>query len=82
MFFHGTEFEEPVQNIGGAQSGSTGYITEFSDLTAKLVLLDDVLRDPENPPKEAFAEVEMKILRDTRGMFFFVHEPKQLIFDS
>jgi WD repeat-containing protein 35 len=52
--------EEPVL--------SAGYLCDFSDLEVKAVLLDDILKDPEEIKNitEMIVEYEAKSLRDTR----------------
>lgn len=56
------EPEEPVL--------SAGYLCDFTDLEVKAVLLDDVLKDPEEIKniKDMFVEYEAKSLRETREM--------------
>jgi len=56
------EPEEPVL--------SAGYLCDFTDLEVKSVLLDDILKDPEEITniKDMFVEFEQKSLRDTRDM--------------
>ena len=58
--FRNLEPEEPIL--------SSGYICAFQDLEIKAVLLDEILRDPENPTKELLLELEVKSLRDTRDL--------------
>lgn len=52
--------EEPVL--------SSGYLCDFTDLEVKAVLLDDILKDPEEIKSisEMIVEYEAKSLRDTR----------------
>ena len=52
--------EEPVL--------SAGYLCDFTDLEVKAVLLDDILKDPEDIKNitEMIVEYEAKSLRDTR----------------
>lgn len=52
--------EEPVL--------SAGYLCDFTDLEVKAVLLDDILKDPEEIKNisEMVVEYEAKSLRDTR----------------
>ncbi|CAE1311718.1 WDR35 [Acanthosepion pharaonis] len=45
-----------------------GYICQFSDLQIKTVLLDDIMLYPENPTKGLVVDIEIKALRDTRGL--------------
>jgi WD repeat-containing protein 35 len=56
------EPEEPVL--------SAGYLCDFTDLEVKAVLLDDVLKDPEEIKniKDMFVEYEAKTLRETREL--------------
>jgi WD repeat-containing protein 35 len=56
------EPEEPVL--------SAGYLCDFTDLEVKAVLLDDVLKDPEEIKniKDMFVEYEAKSLRETRDL--------------
>ncbi|KAL8581320.1 WD repeat-containing protein 35 [Nucella lapillus] len=58
--FRSLEPEEPIL--------SSGYICQFSDLQIKAVLLDEVMKDPENPAKDDMIEMEIKSLRDTREL--------------
>ena len=52
------EPEEPIL--------SAGYICSFKDLEIRAVLLDEVLRDPDNPSNDLILDLEVKSLRDTR----------------
>ncbi|KAJ8321655.1 hypothetical protein KUTeg_000126 [Tegillarca granosa] len=58
--FRNLDPEEPIL--------SSGYICQFSDLQIKSVLLDEIMKDPENPTKDNMAEMEIKSLRDTRDL--------------
>ena len=58
--FRNMEPEEPIL--------SSGYICSFEDLEIKAVLLDEILRDPENPGTDLILELEVKSLRDTRDL--------------
>ncbi|XP_021346413.1 WD repeat-containing protein 35-like isoform X1 [Mizuhopecten yessoensis] len=58
--FRNLDPEEPIL--------SSGYICQFNDLTIKSVLLDEIMKDPENPTKDSMAEMEIKSLRDTRDL--------------
>lgn len=58
--FRDLEPEEPIL--------SSGYICSFEDLEIEAVLLDEVLRDPENPNSELLLQLEVKSLRDTRDL--------------
>ena len=46
-------FQEPIL--------SSGYICQFNDLQIKSVLLDEIMKDPENPTKENIQEMEIKV---------------------
>jgi len=54
--------EEPVL--------SAGYLCDFSDLEVKSVLLDEILKDPEEIKSisEMIVEYDAKALRDTREL--------------
>ena len=41
---------------------SSGYICQFNDLQIKSVLLDEIMKDPENPTKDSIQEMEIKVL--------------------
>lgn len=41
---------------------SSGYICQFNDLQIKTVLLDEIMKDPENPTKDYMQEMEIKVL--------------------
>lgn len=45
---------------------SPGFICEFNELHIKAALLDQVMKDPENPQKNAVISFETKSLRDTK----------------
>lgn len=45
-----------------------GYICHFEDLQIKTVLLDEILKNPENPNCETVVDMEVKSLRDTREL--------------
>lgn len=49
---------------------SAGYLCDFSDLEVKAVLLDDILKDPEEIKTitEMIVDYEAKSLRDTRNL--------------
>jgi hypothetical protein len=51
--FRGLDPEEPIL--------SSSYICQFSDLQIKAVLLDEVMKDPENPAKDDMIEMEIKV---------------------
>ena len=44
------------------------YFLLIKDLEIKAVLLDEILRDPENPTTDLLLELEVKSLRDTRDL--------------
>ena len=56
------------KNLFDKQVMSSGYICEFHDLQIKAVLLDEVMRSPDNPEKEHIINFETKSLRDTRNL--------------
>jgi len=56
----GLELEEPVL--------SSAYICQFNDLQIRSVLVDDVVRNPDTPRKDAILDFETKSLRDTRDI--------------
>ncbi|XP_014672750.1 PREDICTED: WD repeat-containing protein 35-like [Priapulus caudatus] len=58
--FRNLEPEEPIL--------SSGYICEFTDLEIKAVLLDEIMKDPDQPSKDAMMEMEIKALRDSRDL--------------
>ncbi|XP_047144990.1 WD repeat-containing protein 35 isoform X1 [Hydra vulgaris] len=58
--FRNLEPEEPVT--------SSGYICRFSDLQIKAVLLDELMKNPDNPSKDHIVEMETKSLRDSRDL--------------
>ena len=49
---------------------SAGYLCDFSDLEVKSVLLDEILKDPEEIKSisEMIVEYDAKALRDTREL--------------
>jgi WD repeat-containing protein 35 len=47
---------------------SSGYLCKFNNLKIKAVMLDEVLRSPEQPDKEAVFYFETMALRDSRAM--------------
>ena len=51
--FRSLDPEEPIL--------SSGYICSFNDLQIKSILLDEIMRDPENPNKENLLEMEIKV---------------------
>ena len=46
----------------------SGHICYFNDMEVKSVLLDEIMKDPENPSEELIAHMEIKSLRDTRSL--------------
>lgn len=58
--FRNQDPEEPIQ--------CSGYICKFSDLEVTAVLLDEIMKNPDNPNKEDLIELEVKSLRDTRQL--------------
>lgn len=58
--FRSLEPEEPIL--------SSGYICQFSDLQIKSVLLDEIMKDPDNPTRENVIDMETKSLRDSRDL--------------
>ncbi|CAI4227348.1 unnamed protein product [Auanema sp. JU1783] len=60
VIMRGEKTEEPVY--------SSGYICFFKDLTVKAVLVDYFLLEPTKPSKNYVIEIEMKILRDAKGL--------------
>jgi WD repeat-containing protein 35 len=58
--FRETEPEEPVS--------CSGFICSFSDLQVKVVLLDDIMKRPENPDLADIIDFDTKSLRDTREL--------------
>ncbi|XP_059152704.1 WD repeat-containing protein 35-like isoform X2 [Physella acuta] len=58
--FRNLDPEEPIQ--------SSGYICQFNDLQIKSVLLDEIMKDPENPTKDDIIDLEIKSLRDSRDL--------------
>lgn len=58
--FRGLEAEEPIL--------SSAFICRFRDLEIKAALLDEIMKDPENPNKENLLELEVKTLRDAREL--------------
>ncbi|KAK3088211.1 hypothetical protein FSP39_016191 [Pinctada imbricata] len=63
---------------------SSGYICQFHDLQIKSVLLDEIMKDPENPTKDNMAEMEIKSLRDTRDLLekVGINDAQQFIEDN
>ncbi|XP_064652091.1 WD repeat-containing protein 35-like [Lineus longissimus] len=74
--FRGLDPEEPIL--------SSGYICQFNDLQIKSVLLDELMKDPENPNKEYLMEMEIKSLRDSRDLLdkVGINDAQQFIEDN
>lgn len=47
---------------------SAGYICSFKDLEVRAVLLDEIMKNPEQPTTEHILDLEVKSLRDTREL--------------
>lgn len=47
---------------------SAGYICSFKDLQVRTVLLDEIMKNPEQPTPEQVLDLEVKSLRDTREL--------------
>lgn len=47
---------------------SAGYICSFKDLKIRAVLLDEIMKNPEQPSREHLLDLEVKSLRDTREL--------------
>ena len=58
----------PLVQIGLTSSSCRRYICQFSDLQIRSVLLDEIMRDPDNPTREHITELETKSLRDSRDL--------------
>jgi WD repeat-containing protein 35 len=58
--FRGLKPEEPVL--------SAGFICDFEDLCIRAAMLDDLMANPEQPPKELLVRFDTKSLRDTRQL--------------
>ena len=79
--FRGTEPEEPLYNYGCKYNRQCQVLKvtccvdlcEFKDLQIKLVKINEILSDPENPDSESLVLVESKTLRDCRGTLFSNH---------
>ncbi|TKR82028.1 hypothetical protein L596_015808 [Steinernema carpocapsae] len=52
IVIRGSELEEPVNN--------NGYFCSFKDLTVRTAVLDDILKEPENPRPDFLIDVEIK----------------------
>ena len=53
LLVHNCYIQEPIL--------SSGYICNFNDLQIKSVLLDEIMKDPENPSKDNITEMEIKV---------------------
>uniref|UniRef100_A0A1I7Y670 WD_REPEATS_REGION domain-containing protein n=1 Tax=Steinernema glaseri TaxID=37863 RepID=A0A1I7Y670_9BILA len=53
IVIRGSELEEPVNN--------NGYFCSFKDLTVRTAVLDDILKEPENPKNDHIIDVEIKV---------------------
>ena len=42
---------------------NSGYICRFKDLTVRTVLLDELLRNPEQPDKDMVVAIEIKVCK-------------------
>ncbi|KAK0405878.1 hypothetical protein QR680_018247 [Steinernema hermaphroditum] len=60
IVIRGSELEEPVNN--------NGYFCSFKDLTVRTAVLDDILKEPENPKKDHITDMEIKSLRDAKAL--------------
>ncbi|OXU20972.1 hypothetical protein TSAR_008652 [Trichomalopsis sarcophagae] len=58
--FRGLEPEEPIT--------CSGYVCSFKDLEIRCVLLDELVRNPEEARPELLVELEIKSLRDTKEL--------------
>lgn len=58
--FRGLDPEEPVV--------SSGHICRFEDMQVVSVLLDEIMKDPENPTEDLLFHLDIKSLRDTRNL--------------
>ncbi|XP_031786883.1 WD repeat-containing protein 35 [Nasonia vitripennis] len=58
--FRGLEPEEPI--------ACSGYVCSFKDLEIRCVLLDELVRNPEEARPELLVDLEIKSLRDTKEL--------------
>jgi len=58
--FRNLEPEEPIS--------LSGFICQFNDLQIKSVLLDEIMKDADNPSRENVIDMETKSLRDSRDL--------------
>ncbi|KAI8923680.1 hypothetical protein BC831DRAFT_436905 [Entophlyctis helioformis] len=56
--FRNVDPEDPLNCVG--------YICDFEGLQVKTILLDDIMKDPEGPVRDAVVPIETKALRDLR----------------
>lgn len=81
--FKNTEPEDPVPNSGCKVFGGRQWsfeplliffnskdVCSFADLQIKVAAMDEILKDPDVPNKDAISDIETKALRDTRGKFW------------
>ena len=62
--FRGTDPEEPII--------SSGQICTFEALQVRSVLLDTVLKDPENPTDDLMVDLDVKVSREWRFRMYIV----------
>ncbi|XP_078503870.1 WD repeat-containing protein 35 [Lissotriton helveticus] len=74
--FRNLDPEEPIQ--------TSGYICNFEDLEIKSVLLDEILKNPEQPNKDYLMNFEIRSLRDSRALIekVGIEEASQFIEDN
>ncbi|NWT50042.1 WDR35 protein, partial [Erythrocercus mccallii] len=74
--FRNLDPEEPIQ--------TSGYICNFEDLEIKSVLLDEILKNPEQPNKDYVINFEIRSLRDSRALIekVGIEESSQFIEDN
>ncbi|XP_053141283.1 WD repeat-containing protein 35 isoform X2 [Hemicordylus capensis] len=74
--FRNLDPEEPIQ--------TSGYICNFEDLEIKSVLLDEILKNPDQPNKDYIINFEIRSLRDTRTLIeeLGIEESSQFIEDN
>ncbi|XP_013413466.1 WD repeat-containing protein 35-like [Lingula anatina] len=74
--FRNLDPEEPVL--------SSGYIAKFNDLEITSVLLDEIMKDPENPTADNILHLEIKSLRDSRDLLekVGIEDAQQFIEDN
>uniref|UniRef100_A0A914MD46 Anaphase-promoting complex subunit 4-like WD40 domain-containing protein n=2 Tax=Meloidogyne TaxID=189290 RepID=A0A914MD46_MELIC len=59
VIVRGTETDEPIPHIG--------RICQFKDLVVRLVLLDDIFKEPDRVSRHSFVEIEIKILKTIKS---------------